>query len=142
MPTASLLGDIEMAIPVPPYKNKEHFKRAFCVLSNMRQQNMLADVSVVAGNREIRAHRAILASASPYFYAMFTGDLSESRQEVVTLKEVDPNALELLIEYCYTAEVPVNEDNVQVDLHYYYYYQFITVSIYLSYCANWEHYLN
>jgi len=26
---------------------------------------------------------------------------------------VDPNALELLIDYCYTAEVPVNEDNVQ-----------------------------
>ena len=103
-----------MMIPVPPYKNKEHFKRAFSILSSMRQQNMLADVSVVAGNREIRAHRAVLASASPYFYAMFTGDLSESRQEVVTLKEVDPTALELLIEYCYTAEVPVNEENVQV----------------------------
>lgn len=60
------------------------------------------------------AHRAALAAASPYFYAMFTGEMSESKQNVVILKEVDGDALELLIEYCYTAEVKVTEENVQV----------------------------
>ncbi len=110
----SLLGDLEMSITVPPYNNKEHFGRAFHVLNTMRQESMLTDVTVSAGNRKIRAHRAVLASASPYFYAMFTGDLSESRQEIIVLKEIDPKALELLIEYCYKAEVQVNEENVQV----------------------------
>lgn len=55
-----------------------------------------------------------MAAASPYFYAMFTGEMSESKQNIVILKEVDPDALELLIEYCYTAQVKVTEENVQV----------------------------
>ncbi len=110
----SLLGDLEMAVSVPPYNNKEQFGKAFHVLNMMRQENVLTDVIVSAGNRKIKAHRAVLASASPYFYAMFTGDLSESRQEMIVLKEIDPKALELLVEYCYKAEVQVNEENVQV----------------------------
>ena len=58
-----------------------------------------------------------MAAASPYFYAMFTGEMSESKQNVVILKEVDPDALELLIEYCYTAQVKVTEENVQVSFN-------------------------
>lgn len=110
----SILGDLDMTIPGPPFKNSEHFGWAFQSLNTMRQQAMLTDVIVTAGNRKIKAHRVVLASASPYFYAMFTGDLSESRQEIIVLKEIDPKALELLIEYCYKAEVQVNEENVQV----------------------------
>lgn len=45
---------------------------------------------------------------------MFTGEMSESKQNIVNIKEVDADALELLIEYCYTAEVKVTEENVQV----------------------------
>ena len=45
---------------------------------------------------------------------MFTGEMSESKQNVINIKEVDANALEQLVEYCYTAEVKVTEENVQV----------------------------
>lgn len=33
----------------------------------------LCDISLVVGNQTIKAHKVILASASPYFYAMFNG---------------------------------------------------------------------
>lgn len=62
---------------------------------------------------EIPAHRMVLASCSPYFYAMFTG-FEESRQERITVQGVDFHALELLVEYVYTSFVEVTEDNVQV----------------------------
>ena len=47
---------------------------------------------------------------------MFTGEMTESKQNLINIKEVDADALEQLVEYCYTAEVKVTEDNVQVIL--------------------------
>lgn len=67
---------------------------------------------------EIPAHKMVLASCSPYFYAMFSGsDFQESRQDKVTVQGVDFRALQLLVEYVYTSYVDVNEDNVQVFAH-------------------------
>ena len=64
---------------------------------------------------EIPAHKMVLASCSPYFYAMFSGsDFQESRQDKVTVQGVDFRALQLLVEYVYSSYVDVNEDNVQV----------------------------
>jgi len=99
--------------PVPVFRNTLHHSKSFETLNTMRQQHLLCDVIVKVGGREINAHRAALAAASPYFYAMFTGEMSESKQNVVVLREVDPLALEQLISYCYTAEVQITEDNVQ-----------------------------
>lgn len=65
---------------------------------------------------EIQAHKMVLASCSPYFYAMFTG-FEESRQDRITLQGVDFNALQLLIDYVYTSLVDVTEENVQVRLN-------------------------
>ena len=40
--------------------------------------------------------------------------MSESRQTHVTLHDIDPQALEQLVQYSYTAEIVVGEGNVQV----------------------------
>lgn len=55
----------------------------------------------------------VLAACSPYFFAMFSS-FEESRQDRIVLKEVDNLALSLLVEYVYTSEVQVTEENVQV----------------------------
>ncbi|PNJ63126.1 KLHL2 isoform 10, partial [Pongo abelii] len=52
-------------------------------------QNLLCDVTIVAEDMEISAHRVVLAACSPYFHAMFTGEMSESRAKRVRIKEVD-----------------------------------------------------
>jgi kelch-like protein 20 len=44
---------------------------------------------------------------------MFTGELAESRQTEVTIRDIDENAMELLIDFCYTACITVEEGNVQ-----------------------------
>uniref|UniRef100_A0A1A9VXN3 BTB domain-containing protein n=1 Tax=Glossina austeni TaxID=7395 RepID=A0A1A9VXN3_GLOAU len=98
---------------VGQYHNELHSTRSFEAMNEMRKQNLLCDVTLVAEDMEIPAHKMVLASCSPYFYAMFTG-FEESRQGRITLQGVDHHALELLIEYVYTSTVEVNEDNVQV----------------------------
>ncbi|XP_065653878.1 kelch-like protein 3 isoform X2 [Hydra vulgaris] len=99
---------------LPIFKNPLHLTKSFDILYAMWKQNLLCDVTICVGNKSIEAHRAILASSSPYFYAMFTGEMSESKQNCIVLKEVDAYALELLIDYCYSGEVQVTEENVQV----------------------------
>lgn len=57
--------------------------------------------------------RVILSACSPYFRAMFTGELAESRQTEVTIRDIDEHAMELLIDFCYTSHIVVEEANVQ-----------------------------
>ncbi|XP_021940752.1 kelch-like protein 17 isoform X3 [Zootermopsis nevadensis] len=45
---------------------------------------------------------------------MFNDDMAEKLQEEVTLHDVDATALQLLVEYSYTGEILITEDNVQV----------------------------
>uniref|UniRef100_A0A4W5NSA7 Kelch like family member 3 n=1 Tax=Hucho hucho TaxID=62062 RepID=A0A4W5NSA7_9TELE len=88
----------------------KHCSTIFCVYS----KNMLCDVLLVAGNVEVTAHKLVLASCSPYFCAMFTGDMSESKAQQVEIRDVDGQTLKKLVDYIYTAMIEVTEDNVQV----------------------------
>lgn len=60
---------------------------------------------------EIHAHRAVLASASPYLFELFTTDEDQKRPEnSLTYKlngGFDKNALQILIDYAYTAKLCV-----------------------------------
>lgn len=79
------------------------------------RQNLFCDVTLVADNMEIPAHKMVLAACSPYFYAMFSvSEFEESRQDRITVQGVDFVALQLLVEYVYTSFVEVTEENVQV----------------------------
>lgn len=44
---------------------------------------------------------------------MFTGELAESRQTEILIRDVDESAMDLLIEFCYTSRIIVDEKNVQ-----------------------------
>ncbi|CAG2064435.1 unnamed protein product, partial [Timema podura] len=95
----------------PPYRNHHHTHRAFDIINVMRKQNLLCDVTLVAESVEVPAHKMVLAACSPYFYAMFTS-FEESKLERITLQGVDSQALQLLVDYVYSSEVHVTEDNV------------------------------
>lgn len=44
---------------------------------------------------------------------MFTGELAESRQTEITIRDIDEIAMELLIDFCYTSHIIIEEANVQ-----------------------------
>ncbi|XP_073227282.1 kelch-like ECH-associated protein 1 [Porites lutea] len=92
---------------------EEHMKLTFSIMNDLRKRKELCDVVLCVGQREINAHKVVLASFSPYFYAMFTNDVIESRQSRITLKSMDPRSVELLIEFAYTAQIRITEENVQ-----------------------------
>ncbi|XP_064156837.1 kelch-like protein 17 isoform X2 [Anguilla rostrata] len=95
------------------HNSKRHYHDSFVSMNRMRQRGLLCDIALHVGAKEIRAHKVVLASCSPYFHAMFTNEMSESQQTHVTLHDIDPQALEQLVQYAYTAEIVVGEGNVQ-----------------------------
>ncbi|KAG7247816.1 hypothetical protein CRUP_030871, partial [Coryphaenoides rupestris] len=56
----------------PVTLNPRHMRKAFKVMNELRSQSLLCDVTIVAEDVEITAHRVVLAAGSPYFHAMFT----------------------------------------------------------------------
>ncbi|VDL61661.1 unnamed protein product [Hymenolepis diminuta] len=96
-----------------PFRSEDQMQRVFHNLNEMRRQRLLCDVVLKAGELEVPAHKNILAASSPYFHAMFTGDMAESRASVVTIGDIDGAALALLVDFIYTAEVLITEETVQ-----------------------------
>jgi kelch-like protein 1/4/5 len=61
----------------------------------------------------VPAHKIILSANSPYFAAMFNSQLKESNAKDVLIQDIDGETLELLVNYCYTGAIPINEENVE-----------------------------
>lgn len=113
MSTLDVRPKILCARERPAYRHPQHTQKAFDVLNHMRRQGLLCDVVLVADLTEIPAHKVVLSSCSQYFYAMFTGDLAEAKADRIKLQEIDPKALVQLIDFMYSSEIHVSEDNVQ-----------------------------
>lgn len=95
------------------HMSDRHPKQTLDTLEALRQCEELCDVVIKVGSKTIAAHRVVLAACSPYFRAMFTGEMAESRQSEITILDVDESAMEVLINFSYTATITIREDNVQ-----------------------------
>ncbi|KAG9510978.1 Kelch-like protein 20, partial [Fragariocoptes setiger] len=84
------------------------------VFDELRSSGRLCDITLIVGKKEIPAHKVILSGCSPYFLAMFTSSLSESREKTVTLPVFDEDAVEAIVHFAYKNEIDITSDNVQV----------------------------
>ena len=85
---------------------------AFEVVKELRDEEKLCDVVLVVQEEKISAHKLVLAANSRYFRSMFAGTMLESRSSSVELRDVEPEAVKLLVEFSYTAQVEITTDNV------------------------------
>ncbi|TPP62738.1 Ring canal kelch protein [Fasciola gigantica] len=95
------------------YTSERHPKHSLEAMNSLRKNHELCDVVLLVDGREIYTHRVVLAACSAYFRAMFTGELAESRQTEITLYDLHGEAVETLINFCYTSQITVEECNVQ-----------------------------
>lgn len=96
----------------------------FCVemmkrLNIQRKNGEFCDVvlKVAAGEGEmdvveIKAHKLVLSSASPFFYNALKNDMREKQEGVIRLVEKRKALIELVVEYLYTGIVSITLDNV------------------------------
>ncbi|KAL9951448.1 hypothetical protein ACROYT_G044109 [Oculina patagonica] len=73
----------------------------------------MCDATLLVGGKEFPVHRIILSAASPYFQVMFTSGMAESFLDHVEIHDVDAEVFSAILNFIYTGQVEVNEDNVQ-----------------------------
>lgn len=95
------------------FKDDERAANLLKGFSKLYKNKEFVDVTLVVEEREFPCHRNVLAISSPFFMAMFNSDMSESRQEKITLKDMDSSTMELVLDYIYTGQVFLSEDSVQ-----------------------------
>lgn len=104
---------MEPSFSPTPFASKGHAHHLLSKMDGLRRERQLCDVVLQVGQREISAHRLVLSACSQYFCAMFTNQMLESKQEYVTLSDIDANSVEEIVNFAYTGEIEINEDNVQ-----------------------------
>ncbi|CAH1271173.1 KLHL21 [Branchiostoma lanceolatum] len=81
-------------------------------LTRQRKTGEFVDVVVEVEGREYSCHRAVLATV-PYFKAMFSTNLLESKAKVITLHDIDSSSFSKLLDFVYTGEIQIGKDDVQ-----------------------------
>ncbi len=99
--------------PSTTFECHTHWKDSFYNLHDYYQDEKLCDITVAVGNKNILCHRLVLACCSPYFKAMLTSNMKESRQECIRIQDIDEQALESLIGFMYTSKILLTIDTVQ-----------------------------
>ncbi|KAJ8405216.1 hypothetical protein AAFF_G00322070 [Aldrovandia affinis] len=81
----------------------------------LRIEGLLCDVTLVPGDGDeaFPVHRAMMASSSDYFKAMFTGGMKEQDLMCIKLHGVNRIGLKKIIDFIYTAKLSLNMENLQ-----------------------------
>eukprot|EP00058_Branchiostoma_floridae_P025997 XP_002611487.1 hypothetical protein BRAFLDRAFT_63878 [Branchiostoma floridae] len=82
-------------------------------VADLQKAGVLQDVVIEVEDHQFPCHRLVLSAASPYFRAMFTSGMAESRQETVVLQGLDAGMFEEILSYIYTGTVRMSLDKVQ-----------------------------
>lgn len=99
------------------YFLQEYSTIAFALLHEFHEIRELCDVVLCVEETRIPAHRVVLAASSPYFRAMFSGNMLESFQKEILLSDLEATAVEQLVDFFYTGKIVIDEANVQSVLY-------------------------
>lgn len=84
-------------------------------LKELLNENKFVDCTLKVGDRCFPCHRLILAACSPYFRDIFFSEDGKVKEDLkeVALDDVDPNILDMIIKYLYSADIDLTDGNVQ-----------------------------
>ena len=87
---------------------------ALLVLNKFRLEGEagFCDVILEVEGRQLATHRCVLAANSQFFYTMFSSGMKESNQTVLSLKSVSFQSMSVILDYFYTREIVINDENV------------------------------
>ncbi|XP_051954362.1 influenza virus NS1A-binding protein homolog A-like [Xyrauchen texanus] len=82
-------------------------------MNALRKNGQFCDVRLQVCGHELMAHRAVLACCSPYLFEIFNSDLEPHGISHVKFEDLDPEAVEILLNYAYTAQLKADKELVK-----------------------------
>ncbi|XP_023660371.1 influenza virus NS1A-binding protein homolog A [Paramormyrops kingsleyae] len=82
-------------------------------MNTLRKSGQFCDVRLQVCGRELTAHRAVVACCSPYLFELFSSSTEPSGVAHVTFEDLEPEAVEILLNYAYTAQLKAEKEQVR-----------------------------
>ena len=97
------------SLSADPSKHRQELLERLDILRN---NDSFCDVTIAVKDKEFKAHRAVLAAASPFFLTLLTSNMKESNEQMikVELEEATETVMEDALKYLYTGNVTVVEE--------------------------------
>lgn len=95
---------------------QRHMEALQAGIGSLRADEGSTDVEILIKHRIFRCHKAVLIAMSPYFRAMFSSAMKESKQKRIKLQDIDEIPFEKFLEFVYkgTLELQDMEDSVEM----------------------------
>ena len=95
------------------YQNRKYSINFGSRLQEFQKSDKYTDFVICTPTQQLKAHRLVLASSSPYWEAMFSGGFAEHGAESVNLVNISCDVLETILQYVYTGKITLQSDTVQ-----------------------------
>lgn len=93
--------------------HSNHASSVLKTLNLFKQSNhIFCDCTLVVDGEEFPIHKSVLAASSQYFRALFTTDMKEKGNSILTLHGFSAQTFKSLINYVYTGQVTLNQVSI------------------------------
>ncbi|XP_036298188.1 influenza virus NS1A-binding protein isoform X4 [Pipistrellus kuhlii] len=95
------------------FEDENFIESSVAKLNALRKSGQFCDVRLQVCGHEMLAHRAVLACCSPYLFEIFNSDGDPHRVSHVKFDDLNPEAVEVLLNYAYTAQLKADKELVK-----------------------------
>ncbi|XP_021360262.1 kelch-like protein 25 [Mizuhopecten yessoensis] len=72
------------------------------------------NLTLIVGGEKMTCSRDKLSSTSDYFKAMFESNMRESTSDCISLEQVDPEAMRIILDFLVTGRLDLTQENVHI----------------------------
>ena len=106
-----------VSVPMTAYAEEiyaeVHRKELTEQLDSLRKLDSFCNVTILVKGQEFKAHKVVLAAASPFFRSLLKSNMRESNEQLIRieLEEATASVMEDVLKYVYTGNVSVTEES-------------------------------
>ncbi|XP_018423423.1 PREDICTED: influenza virus NS1A-binding protein [Nanorana parkeri] len=95
------------------FEDEQFIESSVAKLNALRKSGQFCDVKLQVCGHEMLAHRAVLACCSPYLFEIFNNDNESHGISHVKFDDLNPGAVEVLLNYAYTSQLKAETELVK-----------------------------